>query len=66
MIFLSLTNPCSTISILRLDYYRHIMFFHFSEEVQTLGTLKSDRYQAVPVHMDQEDIAKYLTLLSGV
>ena len=39
MIFL--TNPCSTISILRLDYYRRIMFFHFSEEVQTLGTLKS-------------------------
>ena len=38
---ISLTNPCSTISILRLDYYCYIMFFHFSEEVRTLSTLKS-------------------------
>lgn len=26
----------------------------------------NDWYQAVPVHMDQEDIAKHLALLSGV
>ena len=67
MIFLSFTNPCSTISILRPDYYRRIMYCHFSEEVRTRYIEKfNDRYQAVPVHMDQEDIAKYLALWSGV
>ena len=59
---ISLTNPCSTISILRLDYYHYycvLPLFRGGPDPRYIEKF-NDSYQAVPVHMHQEDIAKHL------